>query len=126
MEGFTIGQRRGLGIAGGEPHHVSEVDPATATAAVGAAADLAADGCRVGQASWVTGMAPAGDGLEVKLRYRSPAVAARLEPAVAGEWVIRFAEPQPAVTPGQVAVLYRGDEVTGGGTILAPLGDGDA
>ncbi|HSQ38202.1 MAG TPA: tRNA 2-thiouridine(34) synthase MnmA [Acidimicrobiia bacterium] len=124
VEGFTIGQRRGLGIAGGEPHYVLEVDPATATVVVGAAADLAADGCRVGEASWVTGMAPAGDGLEVKLRYRSPAVAARLEPAVAGEWVIRFAEPQPAVTPGQAAVLYRGDEVMGGGTILSPLRGG--
>jgi tRNA-specific 2-thiouridylase len=83
---------------------------------------LAADGCRVGQASWVAGAPPVGDGLEVKLRYRSPAVAAHLEPAGEGEWVIRFAGPQPAVTPGQAAVLYRGDEVVGGGTILAPLG----
>ena len=76
----------------------------------------------MGQASWVAGTAPAGGGLEVKLRYRSSAVAARLEPAGAGEWAIHFAEPQPAVTPGQAAVLYRGDEVVGGGTILAPLG----
>jgi tRNA-specific 2-thiouridylase len=89
---------------------------------VGGAADLAADGCRVGRASWVAGAPPAGDGLEVKLRCRSPAVAAHLEPAGAGEWVIRFAEPQRAVTPGQAAVLYRGGEVIGGGTILAPLG----
>jgi tRNA-specific 2-thiouridylase len=122
VEGFTVGQRRGLGIAGGEPRYVLEVDPATATVVVGGAADLAANGCRVGQTSWVAGAPPAGDGLEVKLRYRSPAVAARLEPAGQGEWVICFAGPQRAVAPGQAAVLYRGDEVVGGGTILAPLG----
>ncbi len=122
VEDFTVGQRRGLGIAGGEPRYVLEVDPVGATVVVGGAADLAAGGCRMGQASWVAGTAPAGGGLEVKLRYRSPAVAARLEPAGAGEWAIHFAEPQPAVTPGQAAVLYRGDEVVGGGTILAPLG----
>ncbi|HUU61633.1 MAG TPA: aminomethyltransferase beta-barrel domain-containing protein, partial [Acidimicrobiia bacterium] len=122
VEGFTVGQRRGLGIAGGEPRYVLEVDPVGATVVVGGAADLAAAGCRMGQTSWVAGAPPAGDGLEVKLRYRSPAVAAHLEPAGEGEWVIGFAEPQRAVTPGQAVVLYRGDEVIGGGTILAPLG----
>lgn len=122
VEDFTVGQRHGLGISGGEPRYVLEVDPVGGTVVVGGAADLMAEGCRVGQVSWVTGAAPAGGGLEVKLRYRSPAVAARLEQVEAGEWAVHFAEPQPAVTPGQAAVLYRGDEVVGGGTILAPFG----
>jgi tRNA-specific 2-thiouridylase len=124
VEGFTIGQRRGLGVAVGGPRYVLAVDPADATVVVGSFVDLEAGGCRLGQVSWVAGTPPAGDGLEVKLRHRSPSVAARLEPAEAGEWVVRFTEPQPAVTPGQAAVLYRGDEVIGGGTILAALGAG--
>jgi len=124
VEGFTVGQRRGLGVAAGEPRYVLAIDPATATLVVGRRADLLSGGCRLGEVSWVSGEAPVGGGLEVKLRYRSPAVAARLEQLGPGEWAVRFATPQAAVAPGQAAVLYRGDEVLGGGTILAPLGAG--
>lgn len=121
VAGFTVGQRRGLGIALGEPCYVRAIDPATATVVVGRAADLVAGGCRVGAVSWVAGKPPAGGGLEVKVRYRSPGVAARLEPAEAGEWRVRFARPVAAVAPGQAAVFYRGEEVLGGGTILGAL-----
>lgn len=122
VEGFTVGQRRGVGAAAGEPRYVLAIDPATATVVVGGWADLAADGCRLGEVCWVSGEAPSGAGLEVKVRYRSPAVPARLEPRGSGEWVVLFAEPQPAVAPGQAAVLYRGDEVLGGGMIAAAFG----
>ena len=124
VEGFTVGQRRGLGVAAGEPRYVLAIDPATATLIVGGRADLLSGGCHLGEVSWVSGQAPVGEGLAVKLRYRSPAVAARLEQLGPGEWVVHFATPQAAVAPGQAAVLYRGDEVLGGGTILAPLGAG--
>jgi tRNA-specific 2-thiouridylase len=124
VEDFTVGQRQGLGVAAGEPRYVLAIDPATATLVVGGRADLLSGGCRLGGVSWVSGEAPAGEGLAVKLRYRSPAVAARLEQLGPGEWVVHFAAPQAAVAPGQAAVLYRGDEVLGGGTILAPLGAG--
>lgn len=121
VENFTVGQRRGLGVALGRAQYVIEINPGTATVVVGSAADLAAVGCRIGQVSWVAGEPPAREGLEVKLRYRSPAAAAFVKPVGADVWAIHFAEPQPAVTPGQAAVLYRGDEVVGGGTILTPL-----
>jgi len=121
VAGFTVGQRRGLGVAAGEPRYVVAVRPDTATVVVGCREDLLAAGCRVGGMSWVGGGPPEAGGLEVKVRYRSPAAAARVEPAGGEEWVVWFGEPQAAVTPGQAAVLYRGDEVVGGGTILEAL-----
>lgn len=124
VEGFTVGQRRGLGVTAGEPRYVLAVDPATATVVVGGRADLRASGCRLGEVSWVCGEAPSGEGLQVKVRYRSPAVPARLEPRGPGEWGLLFDDPQPAVAPGQAAVLYRDDEVLGGGTILGGVGGG--
>ncbi len=121
IAGFTIGQRRGLGVALGEAQYVVAVDPGAAAVVVGRAADLAVGGCRVGRVSWVAGEPPAADALEVKVRYRSPAVATRLEPGEEGEWRVSFAGPVAAVAPGQAAVFYRGDEVAGGGTILGAL-----
>lgn len=118
VAGFTVGQRRGLKVALGSPRYVVEVRPDTATVVVGGPGDLLAAGCRVGEVSWVAARPPEGGGLEAKVRYRSPAIAARVEPGEAGEWWVWFEEPQKAVTPGQAAVLYRGDEVLGGGTIL--------
>ncbi len=118
VAGFTVGQRRGLKVALGSPRYVVEVRPATATVVVGGPGDLLAAGCRLGEVSWVAGWPPEGHGLEAKVRYRSPSVPARVEPGGEGEWWIWFDEPQKAVTPGQAAVLYRGDEVLGGGTIL--------
>ncbi len=116
--GFTIGQRRGLGVAVGEPRYVVRVDATTATVTIGRRADLAVGECRVGNVGFVSGEPVAdGSGIEVKLRYRSPAVAATLQRA-GGEHLVRFVEPQHAVAPGQAAVFYRGDEVLGGGTIL--------
>lgn len=124
IQNFTVGQRRGLGVAQGKALYVVSINPATATLVVGGATELAADGCRLGDVSWVTGEPPGGEGLEVKVRHRSPALAARLEPGESGEWLVRFARPVGAVAPGQAAVLYRGDEVTGGGTILGILESG--
>jgi len=115
---FTVGQRRGLGVALGEPRYVVRVDAPTATVTIGRRADLAVDACRVGGVGFVSGE-PLADGAEVsvKVRYRSPAVAATLH-RDGDDHLVRFAEPQLAVAPGQAAVFYRDDEVLGGGTIL--------
>lgn len=122
IESFTVGQRRGLGAAPGPPRYVVEIRPASATIVAGAREDLVATGCRIGELTWVAGPPPAGDEeLKVKVRYRSPSTGARLEAADDGECVIRFTGPQVSVAPGQAAVLYRGEEVLGGGTILAAL-----
>jgi len=116
--GFTIGQRKGLGVALGEPRYVVGVDPVTATVRVGPRAALGVRACRVSGVGFVSGPVEPGTEVEVKVRYRSRPAAARLERA-GDEWRVVFADPQEAVAPGQAAVFYRGDEVLGGGTISA-------
>ena len=116
--GFTVGQRRGLGVSLGEARFVVGVDATTATVTIGRRRDLATTGCRVTGTSFVSGSPPEqGSEVEVKVRYRSPAVAATLWDR-GNHHLLRFAEPQSAVSPGQAAVFYRGDEVLGGGTIV--------
>ncbi len=117
---FTIGQRKGLGIALGEPRYVTEIDPGTGRVVVGTRDDLAAVGCLVDDISFISGAGVSGP-IEVQIRYRSPAVAARLEPFGGDRVAVRFDSPQAAVAPGQAAVFYRGDEVLGGGTIHSKL-----
>jgi len=118
--GFTIGQRRGLGVALQEPRFVVEIDAATSTVVIGDRDDLLAGGCVVVGVSFVGGRPPADPAIEVKVRYRSQPVPARLE-AVDERWLVRFDEAQAAVAPGQAAVFYDGDRVLGGGTIERSL-----
>ncbi|MFQ5966919.1 MAG: tRNA 2-thiouridine(34) synthase MnmA [Acidimicrobiia bacterium] len=118
ISNFTVGQRRGVGVALAEPRYVVELRPEDRQVVVGTKDSLLARGCRVSGFSWVSGSPPPFDDVEVKLRYRAHPQRARLA-SLTGEGVaeIRFQEPQPAVTPGQAAVVYRGDRVLGGGTI---------
>jgi tRNA-specific 2-thiouridylase len=113
---FTIGQRKGLGVAVGEPRYVVGVDASTATVKIGRKEDLDVDRCLVEDVTFVAGAPPAGRDVDVKVRYRAAPVPASLSPRPDG-WQVRFAHPQRAVAPGQAAVFYAGDEVLGGGTI---------
>jgi tRNA-specific 2-thiouridylase len=113
---FTIGQRKGIGVAFGEPRYVVDLQPATATVVIGTRADLEVKGCRLEEVSFVAGEVPDDRELSVKVRYRAAAVAATLEYDGRG-YALRFHDPQEAVAPGQAAVMYAGDEVVGGGTI---------
>ncbi len=114
--GFTIGQRRGVGVSAGVRRYVTGVDPATATVTIGPREDLLAAGCLVTGVSWVAGRPPGSPHAGVQVRYRSRAVPCRIE--VTGADVrVEFAAPLAAVAPGQAAVFYDGDEVLGGGTI---------
>jgi tRNA-specific 2-thiouridylase len=116
VTGFTIGQRRGLGIAVGEARYVVDIDPSDRKVVVGTYEDLLVDGCRVSDVSFTSGSAPAATAVTVKVRYRSDAVGASLLPSN-GRWDVAFDEPHPAPAPGQAAVFYDGDRVLGGGTI---------
>jgi tRNA-specific 2-thiouridylase len=120
VTGFTIGQRRGLGIAVGSARYVVEIDPADRRVVVGTYDDLLVDGCVVSEASFVAGTPPTDPAVTVKVRYRSPAVAATLEP-LGDRWQVRFTERHPSPAPGQAAVFYDGDRVLGGGTIDAVI-----
>lgn len=121
VAGFTIGQRRGLGVAVGEPRYVTAIDPVGATVTIGSAADLTRGGCTVRDVTFVAGRPPPARDVEVKIRYRSDPVPATLDAADDERWQVRFTRPQPAVAPGQSAVFYRGAEVLGGGIIAESL-----
>ena len=130
---FTIGQRRGLGVAAADgPRYVTGIDPRTATVRIGRRRDLEVVACDVAAMSFVAGVTPAdGTGFGVKVRYRAQPAGAGLNRRDGG-WRVEFSEPQLGVAPGQSAVVYRGDEVIGGGRITtthrAPrpaLPDGD-
>ncbi|HZS29729.1 MAG TPA: tRNA methyl transferase PRC-barrel domain-containing protein, partial [Gaiellaceae bacterium] len=110
---FTPGQRRGLGLASPEPLYVIGTRPRANAVVVGPRASLAR------RTVTARGRLYAGaERVEAKLRYRSPAVAARVEPT-AGGFRLRLDEPVHGVATGQAAVLYDGDVVVGHGTITA-------
>ncbi len=115
---YTIGQRRGLGVAVGERRYVVDIQPQTATVVLGRKADLRVNGCEVEDLTFVSGRPPADASLQAQIRYRSRPFPARLETTDRGHRLV-FAEPQHGVAPGQSAVLYDGDEVLGGGVISA-------
>ena len=114
---FTVGQRRGLGLALGERRFVTAIDPGRSLVTIGSEEDLLAGQLWAEDVTWVAGEAPpAGAAVEAKIRYRTPAAPAEVYPA--GDGIrVSFRRPQRAITPGQAVVLYRGEEVLGGGTI---------
>ncbi len=116
---FTIGQRKGLGIALGEPRYVIDIQPSTATITLGRKEDLATTAFRVDAAVWVAGEPPLPGIFDVKVRYKTAAAPGSVTPSSGGA-AVEFNEPQGAIAPGQAAVFYAGDEVVGGGTIVTP------
>ena len=116
---FTVGQRRGLGIATGEPLYVIRTDPATQRVTVGGNEELLCGKFFAREVNWVSIAAPdAPVGASVKIRNKHQASPATLHPtAEPGRVAVVFDEPQRAVTPGQGAVFYDGDRVLGGGWI---------
>ena len=118
--GFTVGQRRGLGVATGEKAYVVDVDAPTNRVTIGPAELLSRRGLEADRVSWVAGGPPSGGPFEatVQIRYRGRDVPAVVTPGGA-RLRVEFRSPQRAVAPGQSVVLYRGDELLGGGRILS-------
>jgi tRNA-specific 2-thiouridylase len=115
---FTVGQRRGIGLAGPEPRYVVRIEPESARVVVGTSADASREAFRVAEARWVAGAAPAGPmEARVRVRHRHEGEDAVVTPRGDGAEV-RLARPVRGVAPGQAAVFYAGDEVLGGGRIV--------
>lgn len=117
LASYTLGQRRGLGVAAGRPLYVTGHDAAQNTLVVGDVAEAGRSVIELERVSW-TGAAPlAGASVLVRARHRGRLVPARLTPLDGGRWRAELSEPVHAPAPGQAAVLYDGDVVLGGGTI---------
>lgn len=113
---FTIGQRKGLGTAFGRPMFVAEIDAARNVVVLSEEDERRAE-LFVREVNWTSG-APRAGRAEVKIRSMHPGAPASLEALDGGRARVLFEEPQRAVTPGQAAVFYDGDEVLGGGWIV--------
>jgi tRNA-specific 2-thiouridylase len=118
---FTVGQRRGLGVASARPLYVKALDPASNRVVVAERSGLEATRGRVARVSWIAGVAPLGPfEATVRIRYRHAGVPALVSPSPDGGAELAFREPVRALAPGQAAVFYRGDEVLGGGALARP------
>jgi len=116
---FTVGQRKGIGVAAPEPLYVLRLDPAWRRVVVGPLSALAETRARLGEFNWLGRPLAAGESRAVsaKLRSAQPPVPATLRVGDDGEAELVLAEPAGAVAPGQAAVLYDGDRLLGGGWI---------
>ena len=130
---YTVGQRRGLGVALGQPRYVSRIDPLTNTIILGRREDLETTTIELERASFVAGDAPDGRAPfrgQIRIRHRATPIAATIrpasdaEPARGGHWLVETDSPVWAAAPGQAAVLYDGQVVLGGGRIARPAAVG--
>jgi tRNA-specific 2-thiouridylase len=111
---YTVGQRRGLGLAAPSPLYVLQIEPERNRVVVGPEEELLAPGLYGERLHWI-GPDPQGEvEAVVKIRSRHPGVLSRIRPLPGGRTEIAFAEPQRGVTPGQAAVFYQGTRVLGG------------
>jgi tRNA-specific 2-thiouridylase len=118
IHNYTIGQRRGLGIAHSSPLYVLELCPEENTVVVGDRSQLDRVGCRVIRLNWIAipGLS-APLRVYAKIRSRHTAAPATISPAGEGAVEVVFDSPQPAITPGQACVFYQEETVVGGGWI---------
>jgi tRNA-specific 2-thiouridylase len=119
---YTVGQRRGLGIAAPHPHYVLALNPEKNIVVAGKNEELFSAALAVRGVNWVSIPPPEGKiEADVQIRYRHPGAPGILVPGEEGSVRVELKIPQRAVTPGQAAVFYRGDEVLGGGWIEKTL-----
>jgi tRNA-specific 2-thiouridylase len=118
IAGFTVGQRKGLGLAFGERRYVVRLDPEKNAVVLGTEEEARGRVVEAGDARWVSGKAPAEPfRAQAKVRYQGKGGAASVEPRPGGRVRVTFDEPQWAPTPGQAVVFWLGECVLGGATI---------
>jgi tRNA-uridine 2-sulfurtransferase len=115
---YTIGQRKGLGIAAAEPLYVISIDAINNRVVVGDRTKATKPECTIHRVNWVSIAEPSTPiRAEVQVRYRSAPVPVTVIPLEGARAKIVFDEPQFSITPGQAAVWYNGEKVLGGGII---------
>ena len=114
---YTVGQRRGLGGGRGRALYVLGVRPDTNEVVVGDHDELFRDDVAIGDLNWLQQPPRAGENVRIQLRHRAAAVDATVTAISDDATSLRLHTPQRAVTPGQSGVVYRGDELIGGGRI---------
>lgn len=118
---YTIGQRKGLGIAWKEPLFVTAIDTERNIVVVGEERHVFAAGLEAADVSWIILPKALAFAVSCKIRYRHQPVPGQVELYGENRCRVIFDQPQKAVTPGQALVFYQGDEVLGGGRIVAAM-----
>jgi tRNA-specific 2-thiouridylase len=115
---YTIGQRRGIGVAAGEPLYVLKIDVPRNQLVVGKRSELYGKSLTASRVNWVAIDDPDEPvRANVRIRYRANEAPATIAPIETNRVRVEFDEPQPAISPGQAAVFYDGDVLVGGGWI---------
>jgi len=117
IEGFTVGQRKGLGVALGEPKFVVRIEPETRRVVLGDREELACPSLTASKTNWLVDEKRIPQQCHVQIRYNAPPVPATVELLPQGRLQVVFDEPQFGVAPGQAVVCYDGDRTLGGGWI---------
>lgn len=118
ITGYTVGQRRGLGIAAPKPLYVTAIDSERNAIIVGEKVQTYGTETVAGELNWLLPDAPEFPlRAEAKVRYRAAAAEATVEKIDSSYVYVKFSKPQMAITPGQTIAFYRGDTVIGGGVI---------
>jgi tRNA-uridine 2-sulfurtransferase len=122
LAGYTVGQRKGLGVASSRRLYVIALDRERNRVVVGDEREQYHDALLADRANWVSIAEPRGT-IDAVARIRSshPGAECRVEPLPGSRFLVRFSEPQRAITPGQAVALYQGDRVLGGGFIAEVL-----
>jgi tRNA-specific 2-thiouridylase len=120
FEAFTVGQRKGLGIALGKPYFVLQIDPERCRVVVGPKEELAQPELEANECNWLVDRSSIPEQVQVQIRYNGLPKSARIEwvPGHPDRFRVRFDQPQMAVAPGQAAVVYDDTRVLGGGWIV--------
>ena len=117
VHSFTVGQRRGLGIAKGKPMYVVKVEPETNRVVVGEEKDIFRTRLIANNITWADGVPSNEIEVKAKIRYRHVENHAVVRAQSDGEALVEFGTPQRAMTPGQAIVFYKESRVLGGGWI---------
>ncbi len=117
IEGFTVGQRKGLGVALGEPKFVVRIEPETRRVVLGDREELGSPGLTASGTNWLVDKTMIPQQCHVQIRYNAPPVPATVELLPNDRLEVAFDEPQFGVAPGQAVVCYDGDRTLGGGWI---------
>jgi len=118
---YTIGQRKGLGIAWSEPLYVVAIETGNKRVVVAEQQHVFADGLLATDPGWVIAPRETEFACSCKIRYRHQPIACRVRILEDSTCEVHFTDPQKAVTPGQSVVFYQGDEVLGGARIVSAL-----
>ena len=120
---FTIGQRRGINCPASKPYYVIEIDPKNNRLIVAYRESLFSSGLKATNINWILPPPEHEISVETRIRGSHDPAPSRLYPIDAGAAIIKFEQPQSAVTPGQGAVFYNGTEVIGSGWIEKTIGE---